>query len=404
MTERIYYADSYCKEFEARVEKACRDEGKTIIELDRTCFYPEGGGQPCDTGELSGVSVLDVSEEGDKVLHVTEGDELILGRRVVGRIDWTRRLDHMQQHTGQHILSQVFLQLLEARTEGFHLGPELSSIDLSLDSLKTEEIYQVEDLANRIIFDDREIKIHFIDSEEQDRLPIRKPSKRTGRIRVIEIEDFDYSPCGGTHCMRTGAVGLIKIRRWEKVNKRVRIEFYCGGRALKDYRWKNRALNRLARLYSTADREVVGAVEKQLEKERALRKEISRLQEELLSREADILLSKCRVKNGVKIVSQVWDDLELKNLQKLASMIANGGEKRVVLFGLRQPKPTLLFGRSSDLTDFDVRGWIAQVAPLIDGRGGGTPDRAQAGGTRVEALEDALQQAGKLVSQRESED
>jgi alanyl-tRNA synthetase len=322
--------------------------------------------------------------------------------QVTGRIDWNRRLDHMQQHTGQHILSQVFLQLLEARTEGFHLGPEVSSIDLSLEHLRTEEIYQVEDLTNRIIVDDREIKIHFIDSGEQDRFPIRKPSLRTGQVRLIEIEDFDYSPCGGTHCGRTGSVGLLKIRKWEKVNQRVRIEFFCGGRALKDYRWKNRAMYRLARLFSKADREVVGAVEKQLEKEKMLRKQFSRLQEELLGKEADILLGKCRVKNGVRIVSQVWDDLELKNLQKLASMIANGGEKRVVLFGLRRPKPTLLFGRSLDLTDFDVRGWIAQVSPLIEGKGGGTPDRAQAGGTRVEGLDEALRQAGELVGPNEA--
>jgi len=397
MTEKIYYQDAYCREFEASIDDRYEDEGKTIVELNRTCFYPESGGQPCDIGELDGAGVTKVLEKDGKILHFVEADDLNPGERVIGRIDWRRRFDHMQQHTGQHILSQSFLQLLDAQTESFHLGPEISTIDLSLERLETEEIYQVEDLTNRFVFENREVRIHFIDSEEQARFPIRGPSERTGRIRVVEIADCDFSPCGGTHCNRTGAVGLVKIRRWEKIKKHVRVEFFCGGRTLHDYRWKNRALFRLSRLYSTADREVVEAVEKQQAQEKAQRREIERLKGELLFRDAERLVNSSPVRNGIRIVTQVWEDLELKSLQTLASMIANGGEKRVVLFGLRHPKPTLIFVRSADLTDFDFRDWIAEVAPLIEGRGGGTPERAQAGGNRVEGLEEAVAKAAALV-------
>jgi alanyl-tRNA synthetase len=277
------------------------------------------------------------------------------------------------------------------------MGVEISTIDLSLEKLETEEIYRVEDLANRMIFENREVKIHFIDSGEQENLPIRGYSRRSGCLRVVEIEDYDFSPCGGTHCSRTGAVGLVKIRRWEKVRKRVRVEFFCGQRALNDYRWKNRMVFRLSRLYSVADHEVLEAVVKQQEQVKSQRREIDRLKEEGLVREAEQLLVASPVRDGIRIVKKVWEDLDLKSLQKLGGMIAGGGERRMVLFGLRQPRPTLLFVRSADLTGFDFRDWIAEIAPIVGGKGGGTADRVQVGGERGEGLEEALARAAELI-------
>jgi alanyl-tRNA synthetase len=192
-------------------------------------------------------------------------------------------------------------------------------------------------------------------------------------------------------------VGLIKIRRWEKVNQRVRVEFYCGGRALRDYRWKNRAIYLLSKLYSTSDKEVVTAAEQKQQRVKQLQKQLSRSQEALLCQTAKELLESSVSSKGLTIVSQVWEDLELKLLQKLAAMIAQGGEKRVVLFGVRSPKTTLLFMRSPDLDHLDARRWINEAAPLIKGKGGGRPDRAQAGGSRGDRLEQAVEKAAELA-------
>jgi len=397
MTEKIYYKDAYCREFEASIKGRSVIDGKTVVELDRTCFYPEGGGQPCDLGEIDGVAVTAVTESDGRIFHFVDSDELGSGKLVTACIDWRRRFDHMQQHTGQHILSQAFLRSLKAETESFHLGGEISTIDLTLEKLERDEIYRVEDLANRMIFENREVKIHFMDSGEQEGLPIRGHSERSGCVRVVEIEKYDFSPCGGTHCSRTGAVGLVKIRKWEKVRKRVRVEFFCGQRALNDYRWKNRTVFRLSRLYSVADREVVEAVVKQREQVKSQRKEIDWLKEEWLVREAERLLEASPVRDGIRIVTKVWEDLEVKSLQKLGSMIAGGGESRVVLFGVRQPRCTLLFIRSADLTGLDFRQWIAEIAPIIGGRGGGTAERVQVGGERGEGLEEALARAAELI-------
>lgn len=397
MTERIYYRDADCKEFEASIEETFSVEGRPVVELDQTCFYPEGGGQPCDTGDLGGVKVIDVQEREGAVLHYVESPGFEQGQRVRGRINWARRFDHMQNHTGQHILSQSFSQLLNAQTMSFHLGPDVCSIDLNLDSLEKEEIYGVEELANQVIFENREIKARMIEAEEQSKFPIRGHSSRTGLIRLVDIEDFDLTPCGGTHCSRTGAVGLLKVRRWEKVKQRARVEFFCGGRALKDYRWKNRAIYRLSRLYSTSDREVVDAVERQYDREKAQRKEIDRFKEEQLLGEAEKIVESSRERGGIRIVMKVWDELEVKSLQKLAAIIVNESERRVVLFGSRRPKPTLFFIRSRDLVDLDMGSWIAEAAPVIEGRGGGTAERAQAGGARGDRLEVAISKAVALL-------
>ena len=400
MTERLYYDDSYLRNFTARVERTFTEGDRSIVVLDRTCFYPEGGGQSADRGVLSGVRVVDVLQEAGEVFHIVESQELDEGQQIEGSIDFERRFDHMQQHSGQHLLSQAFLQLLDAPTEGFHLGAVTSTLDLGLHKLEADEIYDVEELANRIVFENRRILVRMIDSDQQENLSLRKTSDREGTIRVVEIEGFDRSPCGGTHCERTGGVGLIKVRRWERVNQKVRVEFYCGKRALKDYRWKNRAVYMLSRLYSSSDRDVVTVAEQKEKKVRELQKELNRVKEASLQQTADQLVLSSSTGEGLIIVSQVWDDMELKSIQKLAAMIVQGGSRRVVLFGVRNPKPTLLFMRSSDLANMDAAEWIDQVAPMIAGRGGGRPDRAQAGGTLGGCLEEALARAVELVTDK----
>lgn len=393
MTQRIYYTDSYSQKFSSRVEQRFRYKGRPAVTLSETLFYPESGGQPSDRGRLGGIPVMEVVEDEDEIVHLLERDGLAERQLVEGSIDWERRFDHMQQHTGQHILSQAFLQKLDSSTVSFHLGASSSTIDLEVEGLSKRDLYGVEDLANQIIFENREVKIRFLPAEEQENLPIRKATKREGEIRVIEIEEFDYSPCGGTHCRRTGEVGLIKIRRWERIKKRARLEFFCGRRALLDYRWKNRAVYKLSKEFSVADRKVLEAIERLKLSEKESRQEVNRLQEEILDFHAKELVGEAVARDSFRLVKGLLEDLGPRELNALASKILALCGSVVILLGSRGEKPFLLFARSPKLEEIDLRDLIKIVTPLIDGGGGGSPDRVQAGGARVEGLVDALERA-----------
>ncbi|RMF88042.1 MAG: hypothetical protein D6736_11510 [Nitrospinota bacterium] len=396
MTERLYYTDAYQRSFTAVVQAKIPYREKTAVELDRTGFYPTSGGQPHDRGTLNGVPVIDVIEDEDRILHVLETDSLAVGMEVEGKIEWERRFDHMQQHTGQHILSQAFLQVLGAQTDSFHLGSEIASIDLSCSQLTPEEIYQVEDLCNRIVFENRPVLIHFVESQDQDRFPLRKMPTRSGLLRIVEIDRFDHSPCGGTHCRSTGEVGLIKIRRWERVRKRARVEFYCGWRALRDYRWKNRAIYQLSRLYRTPDREVVTAAEQHLAIEEAQRKTMLELQDTLLTAEAAQLLQESEEREGIQVIRRIFAPRDLATVKELTKKIVHGGPNRLVLFGIRGNPPTLIFARSPDLPH-DMRELIQVALPFIQGKGGGSPQQAQAGGKREDGMEEAMNRVLEIL-------
>jgi alanyl-tRNA synthetase len=370
------------------MSKGSRSEG-VVVELDQSCFYPSSGGQPNDLGWIEKLPVVDVVEDKGRLLHLLQQDTLRIGQSVEGRIDWQRRFDHMQQHTGQHILSQAFHQILKAQTVSFHLGDEISTIDLNCEEILPEEIYQVEDLANQVIFENRVVQVHSVDEEGQSQFPLRKPSARQGEIRIVEINKFDWSACGGTHCQRTGEVGLLKIRRWDRVKKKARAEFYCGWRALRDYRWKNRALYQLSRLYSSADRDTVEAARRQLERQREFHDDLSRTEEALLHSEARCLVQKMLKIKGIHVICETLEEDQREKAGQLVRKIVADEPNRVVLLAVRGKKPALFFSCSSDLP-YDMAEWIRLAAPFIDGRGGGHPQSAQAGGTREAGLEEAL--------------
>ena len=396
MTEKLYYTDSYQQEFTGTLLEKVVRQGRTAVVLDRTCFYPASGGQPHDCGWLAGIEVVDVVEERGRVLHLLERKGPEVGTAVEGKIDWKRRFEHMQQHTGQHILSQTFLRLLGCQTESFHLGTEISTIDLSREELRAEEIYQAEDLANQVIFENRTIEVYFIDSEEQSQLPIRKLSPLSGRLRIVEVAEFDWSPCGGTHCRRTGEVGVIKVRRWERVKKQARVSFYCGWRALRDYRWKNRAIYRLSRLYRKTDREVVEAAEEHFERERSLRKRLQDTQDILLDAEAERLVRDGQERKGIRVICEILDKEKRQRVEKLAKKVVEGASDRLLLLGVRGERPALIFACSKNLSH-SMAEWIRVAAPFIRGRGGGHSRLAQAGGTREEGLSKALEKALELL-------
>ena len=305
VTERLYYSDSHLIEFEARVvDVTDRVSGWTAVVLDRTAFYPTGGGQPSDTGTLNGSRVVECIDDGDNgVLHVVQGAAPVRDAVVRGRVDWVRRLDHMQQHTGQHILSQALVTLFNAPTKSFRVMDVSCEIDVELNHPTSELIERAVELANNVIWEDRAITVLNVTSDEAAKLPLRKESARDGELRLIEIEGFDLTPCGGTHAYRTGEVGMIAVRSWERAKGLTRIEFVAGMRALADYRRANKSAREIAAMFSTGRDDAPQVAAQMVEENKELHRRIRVLEELAAGVEAERLLATAR--NGV--VSQVFN-------------------------------------------------------------------------------------------------
>jgi len=392
MEGRLYLDDPYQKEFEAEIIEKTLIEDKVGIILNQTCFYPESGGQPSDKGEINGRKVLKVFELNDKIVHLIEGD--ILEKKVKGIIDWDIRFDHMQQHTGQHILSQSFVKLFEANTVSFHIGEIESTIDVNLTSIKEEDVENIELLANKIIYQNRNVKTYFIGKDEIEKFKLRKAPPQKDRIRIVEIEDFDFSACGGTHCRKTGEVGIIKIKKWERMKGNLRFYFLCGQRALKDYSQKNHIINRLISEFSVNEGEIIQSVEKLRAEIKNQRKRLSKLQEKLISYEAEEIARNAKE----KIIKIIFKEKEINEVKYLALNIIKKGDF-IVIFGLETQERVHLFVGRSEKISIDLRKIVDIIAPLIEGRGGGRPDYIEIGGRKKENLEEAINEAYKYVKE-----
>jgi len=274
MTERLYYDDSYLRQFTAHAIE-CAPDG--AVYLDRTAFYPTSGGQPCDLGFIAGVAVRDVVDEGERIAHRLAGP--LSAGPVECAIDWKRRFDHMQQHTGQHLLSAVFDELFHLRTVSFHLGDESSSIDLEGGAVDARIAAAAEGRANEIVWENRPVAVVY--ERAEDAQALRKPSGREGTLRIVSIERFDRSACGGTHLRSTGEIGAVLVRKLEKVRQTVRVEFLCGGRATRRARADYDALNRVAQLFSASFDEAPVMVAAQLDAARAADKARRKLELDL---------------------------------------------------------------------------------------------------------------------------
>src|SRR6266851_8365204 len=291
-TERLYYHDSRLLEFDARVINLSEaDKGQIAVTLDRTAFYPTGGGQPTDIGSLGEARVIDcIDAEDAGILHVIQGPVPQTGQTVHGKVDWLRRLDHMQQHTGQHILSAAFVRLFAAPTRSFRVLEHECEIDVALDNPTDERIEQAVDLANQIIWESRPIRISQVTSEEAASLPLRKEPAREGELRLIEIADFDLTPCGGTHAKSTGEVGVIAVRSWERAKGLTRIQFKAGIRALSDYRKANQTAREVAALFSAGREDSPALVSHVIEEQKKLLRRVRELEEIASGVEAEQLL------------------------------------------------------------------------------------------------------------------
>jgi len=374
MTERLYYRDCFLRECEAQVQKLEPADGaRTRVWLDRTVFYPTSGGQPHDLGTLSDVPVLEVLEEGDDIVHLLE--RAPAGERVQGKIDWERRFDHMQQHTGQHVLSAAFVRLFSFATVSFHLGRDVCAIDLATSSLSRKQLEAGEELANQVIFEDRPVHIRFPNDAEVAELGLRRPAEQSGALRVIEIENFDRCPCGGTHVARTGQIGLILARGTEKVKQNIRVEFVCGSRALRAARADYSSLSEAARLLTTGPHELPKVLRKQFDERRAAERERQQLLERLAEHEARLLLAEAERLGERRLVVKVLEEADAAYLRLLGARLVKEPQVQLLLASRREPA-AVVFAQTPGLAA-DMNALLREILQQLGGKGGGSRDFAQ---------------------------
>ena len=374
MTDRLYYRDSFLTEFDARVLSSTPSAGRHIVRLDRTAFYPDSGGQPFDTGRLGDAAVLEVSEGGSgEILHTT--DAPLPEGPVHGVIDWPRRFDHMQQHTGQHLLSAIFIELFGYKTVSFHLGREASAIDLAAPGIPAGQLARVEQRVNDIIFEDRSITVRFGTREELAAAGVRKDVQREGILRAIEIEGVELQPCGGTHVSRTGQIGLMLLRKCEKQKGNWRVEFVCGGRALAVAREDRRLLLESARALGGATADLPALVARAGEDRREADRQRKEIQSRLAAYEARALWEQsASVADGPRILRRVLEPADAEYLRLLATRIVECGPA-VALLAAR-PGSHLVFAQSPGLSG-DMNALLRSALAEAGGKGGGTRDFAQ---------------------------
>jgi len=377
VTDRLYYTDPALLEFDAMVASCDMVDGRIIVVLDRTAFYPTSGGQPFDVGTLGTARVVDVVDlEPHRVGHVVDR-ELPVGSAVHGTVDKARRFDHMQQHTGQHILSAAFDRLFHARTVGFHLGAEVSTLDLD-KVLNAESLGKAEADANRIVWENRPVTIRFASEEEAASIQLRKESTRTGELRLIDVAGFDVSACGGTHVAHAGEVGIVALKSWEKFRGGMRLEFVCGGRALADYRVARDAVAGCIRLISVKPQDLPAAIERAQGDNKDLRRVIRDLQEGLAVFEAGVMVERGKRVGSVTVVLEIAAGVDQAGLKTIAtSAVARGG---IVAGLLSDAEPVLVvLARSADV-QVDVSAILKTLIGQAGGKGGGKPELAQGGG------------------------
>ncbi len=393
MSERLYYTNAYLTDFDATVTWTQADGGKTLVTLDRTAFYPTSGGQPFDTGLLNGLPVVEVTEREDgEVVHVVEGG-IAVGESVRGSVDWTRRFDHMQQHTGQHVLSSALERLFRARTESFHLGSASATIDLAIDLPRTA-IDAAEDEANRIVWENRRVSVRFAGQDEVATLRLRKEPAREGLLRLVDVEDFDLSACGGTHVASTASIGIVAVRSWERFKGGLRVEFVCGRRALHDWRGQRDILAACGRLLSVGSPELAGSIERMQLDAKEHRRTVKGLQERLTGHEAAALVAGAPREHGVAIVVEAVDGYDAAGLKLLACAVA--AQPGCAVAVLSSAPPFLIVVARSPDVGLNASDILRALTTRFGGKGGGRPDLAQGGGL-VGPPADVLDAARALI-------
>jgi alanyl-tRNA synthetase len=405
MTTRLYYNDSFLYDFDAEVREVLENPRPGLV-LDRTAFYPTSGGQVFDKGWISSdantnLRVTEVADAEDgKVVHYLEAPvgDLKPGARIHGQIDAARRRDHMQQHSGQHVLSAAFVRLYNMPTVSFHMADDYCSIDLDTPTLTKEQVESAERLANEIILENRPVDIRFVTRDEAGKLGLRKlPPTERDELRLIDIHDFDLTACGGTHVSHTGQIASVLLRKTEKVRQGWRVEFVAGLRAVATARRDFATLAETAALFSAHIYDVPQQARKSLDEIKSLRKQYEQSQEELAAAYASVLLADARESQGRRIVVRTLADRDLSFMKLLAQKATRLSPNVVALLASTSPQPSLVFAQSPG-QPFDMGALMKEVMAKIGGRGGGSKDMAQGGIPNAAGIEATLKDiAGTLA-------
>ncbi|WP_254434207.1 DHHA1 domain-containing protein [Halobacillus sp. Marseille-Q1614] len=380
MTRKLYYIDAYQMEFESKAVKIDEDERGLYVVLEDTAFYPTGGGQPHDKGTLNGIEVIDVEEVEDEVRHYTR-EKLPAGTgNVQGRVDQERRIDHIQQHCGQHIISAVFHDQFGIPTTSFHLGRETATIDLDAESLSEDLLKKAEEQVNEIIRSNVTVETKWMSVEEEAQYPLRKPLVVDGKVRLVIIPNIDYNGCGGTHPNFTGEVMAVKFLGWTKNKKQVRLEFVCGYRVLDKLEHKHRVLTEMKRLVPRPEQQLVEEVDELIQASKEKDKKIAELEEQLLQHEAREIIS---ASQGDKVIHLVFKDRPIKTLQSLGkAIIEEASDAFIILISEQENQLQFVLAHGADI-ERNMNEVAKQVLPLIEGKGGGQPHFVQGGGKKV---------------------
>jgi alanyl-tRNA synthetase len=394
-TERLYYDDSYTVHFDARVLSIGEHKGRPAAELDRSYFYPESGGQEADRGRLGVADVVDVQvDESDHIWHVLNGPaHFAAGDQLACEVDWTRRFDHMQQHTGQHILSASLERVLGAPTVSSRLGEERSTIDVTIATMDWRAVERAEEAANRVVWEDRVVQRHWTSQADVHQFALRKPPQVAGRIRIVEIPGWDVSACGGTHTRRTGEVGVIKITGWETVRGNVRLEFFCGARAVRDYAWRIEMLTEGAKRHTIKDRELIAHLEKAAADRDVLRKRLGEMVEVAIAAEA-----KERVGSPARGVAAFAPTRPRDEVRRFALKCLESGAPWIVT-GAAAPEPVVIAGRAKS-GNADLKALLPELLQRARGKGGGSPDLIQVAAADAAAAGEAFRWLEQEVANR----
>jgi alanyl-tRNA synthetase len=374
MTTRLYYTEQDRRTFEAVVQSCRRVDDRLCVQLDATAFYPSSGGQPFDTGRLGQAAVLDVFENDEGTIEHVVDVPLDAGARVSGVIDWTRRFDHMQQHTGQHILSAAFDRTAGVRTQSFHLGSTTSTIDLARE-VTTAECDRAERETNQIMWEDRPVTVRFATPEEALRLPLRKESSRSGLLRLVEVESFDLSACGGTHVARAGMIGSLVIVQAERFKGGSRVTFVCGGRALASHRQLRSVVSGVTRALSVSSEHAVAAVERVIADARETARHGRKAQELLAHYKGDEMRREAETIGPCRVVLRAEPGYDAAALKGLASAVVSAPGTIALLCGAGQPAAVVLACGAG--VTVNAGALLKDMLAAIGGRGGGTAAMAQ---------------------------
>lgn len=391
MKNLFYYEDAMMKEFKSQVVKTGKDETGNFIVLDNTAFYPTGGGQPHDTGWINELEIIDVEKIDEEIRHYTAADVSNISGEISGKLHWSRRFDHMQQHAGQHILTAAFVELYDMATVSFHLGTELVTIDLNVGEVSEDQLAAVEKRANEIILENRPIETKWVTKEELAQYKLRKDVKVDEDIRLVIIPDYDYNGCGGTHPTSTGQVGLLKILATEKMKKQIRVHFVCGNRVLQQLAMRKQVLSDVARQLSAPEEEAADALTKFAKTAKQTEKNLTEAQDALLEFEAKELANET-------VAAATFENRSIQSLQKLARFITQQNDEAIALLvANNEDKLQFVAARGSEQTK-SMKDISAAALPLINGKGGGNDALVQGGGEKnvsAEALIEAMKEAIK---------